>query len=155
MGCKNFNKVEYIVDISPGAFLHAVWIELAGILVNNQVMELLAGKKLFGNPLIAVCLDCVHFVAEGLSVRVRCCVDIIKDCVKTERVKERNKNIFIAVVALNVETAVKELEADVSSEHCKNGSKRREHLPNAIDEEVLLCGEDVLGLILFACGSSD
>ena len=154
MGCKNFNKVEDIVDIFLGAFLHAVGLKLAGILVNNRVMELLAGKKPVGNHLVGS-LACVHFVTEGLSVRVRCCVDIIKDCVKTERVKERNKNIFIAVVALNVETAVKELEADVSSEHCKSGSKRSEHLPNAVDEVVLLCGEDVLGLILYACGSGD
>ena len=154
MGCKNFNKVEDIVDIFLGAFLHAVGLKLAGILVNNRVMELLAGKKPVGNHLVGS-LACVHFVTEGLSVRVRCCVDIIKDCVKTERVKQRNKNIFIAVVTLNVETAVKELEADVSSEHCKSGSKRSEHLPNAVDEVVLLCGEDILSLIPFACGSGD
>ena len=154
MGCKNFNKVEDIVDINLGAFLHTFGLKLAGILVNNRVMELLAGKKPVGNHLVGS-LACVHFVTEGLSVRVLCCVDIIKDCVKTERVKERNKNIFIAVVTLNVETAVKELEADVSSEHCKSGSKRSEHLPNAVDEVVLLCGEDVLGLILYAFGGGD
>ena len=86
-------------------------------------MELFAGEELGRNLFIRV-LAIVHNVKIGSSVCILCCIDVIKDCVKAESVEERNKNIFIAVVALHVETADKELEADICGDHCKNRSKR-------------------------------